>query len=264
MTPELRSLPMRAMDCLKYSYKFTERGEHVTTTAMRACLGRLEPDGRLSDATITQLFKWLAEQGYVRHTPYHGIELTARGRQAAAEIVRHHRLLELYLVQLMGFALEDADAEAERLEHVISERFEERMDELLGHPTLDPHGDPIPSILGEVVVRATQPLGALRVGERAAIGRVSDDDAAILRYLRTLGIVPGAEVVVLAIAPYGDVVTLQVGARTHALGKAIAERVFVRPLGEVGELGTWDDTFHSSPALSPRPASHASGRGKRR
>ena len=227
MAPELRTLPTRAVDCLKQCYKFAERGERVTTTAMRACLQGLEPSGRLSDATITQLFKWLAEREFVRHTPYHGIELTPLGAEAAAELVRHHRLLELFLVRVMGFALEEADAEAERLEHVISEAFEDRMDALLGHPTVDPHGDPIPNKAGEVVAVETLPVGALGAGERAVVQRVSDDDAAILRYLRTLGLVPGAKLVVQAIAPYGDVVTLRVGGHTQAIGTAIAQRVHV-------------------------------------
>ena len=100
------------------------------------------------------------------------------GERAAAELVRHHRLLELFLVTIMGFALDEVDAEAERLEHAISEEFEDRMDALLGHPTQDPHGDPIPSSSGAVVHVATQPLCDLELGQQAVVRRVSDEDAA--------------------------------------------------------------------------------------
>ena len=134
----IHQLSRRAVDCLKYIYKLRERGERVTTSGMRERLQTLEPKGQLSDASVTQLFKSLAEQGYITHTPYRGVELTARGEEVAAELTRHHRLLELYLVEQLGFSWDQVDAEAERLEHAISEEFEDRVDALLGHPTADP------------------------------------------------------------------------------------------------------------------------------
>lgn len=235
MTPTRHELPTRAIDCLKYLYKLRERDERATTSGVRARLQALEATGQLSDATVTQLFKSLAEQGLVRHTPYRGVELTPEGETLAAEYVRHHRLIELFLVRQLGYRWDEVDAEAEQLEHVISEDFEDRVDALLGHPTADPHGDPIPSKSGAVVAHPTSPLAALAIGQAAVVRRVRDDDPGMLHYLATLALVPGTRVRLVDRAPFGGPLQLEVGeedaAEIQAIGPELAAAVQVEPVG---------------------------------
>jgi DtxR family Mn-dependent transcriptional regulator len=147
MHKSIQELPPRISDCLKVIYDMHERGQKVTTSAVRERLG-------VSDATVTMLFKDFAEAGWVQHTPYHGVRLTELGEQKAKEVIRHHRLLELYLARQLGYSWDRVHEEADKLEHVISEEFEDKIDALLGCPTVDPHGDPIPSKDGIIMAHS--------------------------------------------------------------------------------------------------------------
>jgi DtxR family Mn-dependent transcriptional regulator len=148
----------------------------------------------------------------------------------ASELVRRHRLLELFGVRIMGFSLDAVDEEAERLEHAVSDAFVERMDALLGHPKEDPHGDPIPDRTGRTDALPSWPLTSIRASQQVIIQRVSDEDLALLRYLSELALVPGTKLAVVEVAPFGGVYTVQIGNETRTLGEAVAQALFVRPV----------------------------------
>ena len=162
----------------------------------------------VSSASVTGMLQKLAQLRLVTYRKYHGASLTPAGRELALETLRHHRLLETYLARALGYGWHEVHDEAERLEHVISEDFEERVDALLGHPTHDPHGDPIPRRDGSLPATSGGPLSALEVGACAIITRIIDQDRAVLTYLAEHGLVPGARVRVVAKAPFDGPVTV--------------------------------------------------------
>jgi len=232
MNEPIQDLAPRISDCLKVIYGMQERGQNVSTSAVSKQLGT-------SDATVTLLFKDFAAAGWVEHVPYHGVHLTPLGERKALEVIRHHRLLELYLARQLGYRWDQVHAEAERLEHVISEEFEDKLDALLGHPTVDPHGDPIPSKDGVIMSSPGSPLRALREGQPAIVSRIIDQDPEKLRYLGQLGLYPGSRVQVLERTPFGGPLRLRIGeedqATEHLLGPELAQQILVTP-SEVGEL----------------------------
>src|SRR5579859_4171991 len=169
MKEPIQELAPRISDCLKVIYTMQERGRKVSTSAVSERLG-------VSDATVTMLFKDFAAVGWVEHIPYRGVHLTSLGERKAMEVIRHHRLLELYLERELGYSWDKVHEEADKLEHVISEEFEDKIDSLLGYPTVDPHGDPIPSKDGIVSARSGRSLLELQHGQSACILRVNDQD----------------------------------------------------------------------------------------
>lgn len=212
-------------DYLKAIYELEEQAGRASTSALAAVL-------KVAPASVTGMLQKLADErprlvDYERHR---GATLTPSGRKIALEILRHHRLLELYLAQALGYRWDEVDAEAEKLEHVISEDFEDRICALLGHPTHDPHGNAIPSKDGTVPPQATTPLTEVDAGQMARVARVCDDDPALLRYLAELGLVLDATVSVAGRAPFDGPLHVRVGegrATSHALGRSVTDRVFV-------------------------------------
>jgi DtxR family Mn-dependent transcriptional regulator len=208
-----------AEDYLKTIWRLGGSGR-VTTTALAAEL-------RVSPASVTGMLKKLAGLRLVRHEPYHGASLTAAGERVALEVVRHHRLLELYLTQALGLGWDEVHEEAERLEHHLSDEVEARMDAALGFPTHDPHGDPIPTRELVLPDAARRSLNDVPEGVATVVSRVPDDDPALLRYLASLGVSPAVEVVVVDRAPFDGPVTIDVAGARHSVAPALAGRIEV-------------------------------------
>lgn len=207
-------------DYLKAIYKLQASGQPVTTSAVAERLG-------VSPPSATNMLKKLAALSLVAYKPYRGVRLTAAGRKAALEIVRHHRLLERYLAQALALSLDEVHAEAERLEHVLSEELEERIDLSLDHPTSDPHGDPIPARDGTIRERRYPTLAELAPPQAVVVRRLSDEDPGQLRHLADLGLVPGAPFAVVEKLPFDGPLRIQAGGREHLLSMTLARRVFV-------------------------------------
>ena len=209
-------------DYLKVIYVLVqERGEERASTS--AISERMD----VSAASATNMMQKLAEMRLVDYVPYHGVSLTDAGEKIALEVIRHHRLIELYLAEALGYSWDTVHEEAERLEHVISEEFEDRIDAMLGHPTTDPHGDPIPPKTGRPPVRASRPLSDAEPGQSVVVRRVSDRDGELLRQLASLDLVPGTRVRVVGRDPAGGPLTLERENRRLSVGEEIARRVFV-------------------------------------
>jgi DtxR family transcriptional regulator, Mn-dependent transcriptional regulator len=178
----------------------------------------------VSPASVTAMLRKLDGLGLVRHERYRGVTLTAAGERVALEVVRHHRLLELYLKEALGLSWDAVHAEAERLEHHLSEELEARIDAALGYPTRDPHGEPIPSV--DLVIAERGPsLCDARDGEAVTVRCVPDRDPELLRYLDGLGLVPQSRVLLIERAPFDGPLTIEVGGRRHAIGPALARRI---------------------------------------
>ena len=197
-----------------------EGGERVGTVILAKWLG-------ISAASVTSMVKKLAEAGYVTHSPYQGVTLTAQGDKAALEMLRHHRLLETFLSEHLGMPWHEVHAEADRLEHALSETLEDRLDAVLGYPTTDPHGAPIPAKDGTVSAPDTTVLWSAVPGTVVWVAEVEDEDAALLTHFAELGLVPGARVEVLTKGPFGGPLHIRVAGREHALGETVAGAVLV-------------------------------------
>jgi DtxR family Mn-dependent transcriptional regulator len=207
-------------DYLKAIYKLQQEDGSVSTTDLARKVSR-------SPAAATKMIKQLAENKLIDYTPYHGARLSAAGERVALEIIRHHRLLEVYLHQALGYGWDEVDAEAEKLEHHISEEFEDRIDRILDYPEVDPHGDPIPRRDGTMPRRTGSPLNVAEPGEILIIQRVRDSDPEVLRYLARIGMTLGVRVEVVEKQPFNGPLTLQIGETLHSVGRELAGHVFV-------------------------------------
>ncbi|MCL5611240.1 MAG: metal-dependent transcriptional regulator [Chloroflexi bacterium] len=211
-------------DYLKHIYELTEKGEPASTTALATRLG-------IAPASVTGMIQRLAsaKPPLVDYRKHQGVMLTEAGQRAALEVIRHHRLIEAWLVQTLGYSWDEVHNEAEKLEHVISEEFEARIAAAMGNPIRDPHGDPIPSADLVMPKYENSALSSLQLDQEATVCKVQSQDIDLLKYLESLGLVIGARVKTLEVSPYDHVMKLKVRGRKEAvmLGPVVTNRVFV-------------------------------------
>lgn len=215
------SLSQSVEDYLKAIYVLQSEGETASTTNIAKALD-------VSSASVTNMLKRLAKMNLLEHESYKGAKLTAAGDKIALEVLRHHRLLELYLKEVMGYSWDEVHDEAENLEHHISEQFEDRIAELLNHPTHDPHGDPIPTKDG--VMPEMAQLSIVQAEEKVPyiIGRVKDQDPELLRYLEKIGVIPGVKIEVIEKTPFNGPVKVKLEKdQEQTLGHAVASEVYL-------------------------------------
>lgn len=209
-------------DYLKAIHALSSEGEAVANSVLAEELA-------VSAASVSEMLGKLAILELVTHDPYRGARLTDAGRAIAVEIVRHHRLLETYLVQALGYSWDEVHQEADRLEHAISERFEERMWEALGRPAFDPHGDPIPGADGRLEAPLAQSLHLATAGTNVIVSRISDRDPEKLRAIERLGIAPGQQIRIVRESQWEGPVFVQVAGADVPVALGLARAIFTRP-----------------------------------
>ena len=219
------NLSQAVEDYLKVIYDITESGDKATTKRIAERMG-------VTPASVTGMLQKLAsaDPALVDYQKHRGVVLTRTGKQHALEVIRHHRLLELFLQQKLGYSWDQVHGEADRLEHVISEDLEERMAQALGDPTYDPHGEPIPSREFKMPDQSAVRLSELRLGDRATIQRVQDADPAMLRYLGSIGVTPNAQVNILDYSAFDGNLSLLLSGQEKpiVLGPRVTSHVFVQ------------------------------------
>jgi DtxR family transcriptional regulator, Mn-dependent transcriptional regulator len=214
-------------DYLKIIYELTQDGKTANTNALATRLG-------IAPASVTGMVQKLSsvKPALVSYRKHQGVTLTAAGERAALEVIRHHRLIEAWLVQALGYSWDEVHNEAEKLEHVISEDFEMRIAAVLGDPERDPHGEPIPNAELIMPVDISIPLSSMQPEQEAAVRRVNAQDAEFLRYLEELGLIPGTRLKTLSVSPYDQVMHVQIKGQLKivVIGPAITNRVFIEIL----------------------------------
>lgn len=218
------------LDYLAAIYRLSQIDDKVTTGAVADAMF-------VTAAATSSMLKRLQDSGFVERSSADGITLTEQGRIAALQLVRRHRLLEVFLVEVMGYTWDQVDAEAHRLEHAVSPAFEQRIDEMCGHPSHCPHGDPIPAEDGSVALEELVAVSDLAPGQRGMLRRVGNRDASVLRYLSKLNLTPGQNLKLVDAAPFRGPVTLKLlsengqqnGAATQVVGCELAEQLFILP-----------------------------------
>jgi DtxR family Mn-dependent transcriptional regulator len=207
-------------DYLKALYQLHGDQRPVPTRELAQRLG-------ISSPSVSEMVSRLSAQGLVEHDRYRGQQLTREGRKVALELVRHHRLLEMFLAQVLGYSWDEVHDEAERLEHVISERMEQRIFELLGRPELDPHGHAIPTRAGKVRPLSDRPLSECREGEKVVVQGVSDEDPGRLRELERRGLLPGTRIEIVESSKFEGPIGIRIKGHRVSVPLGLARAMFV-------------------------------------
>ena len=213
-------------DYLKAIYRLTPEGRPAATSEIANLL-------ELAPASVSGMVKRLSEHGLLEHVPYKGVQLTEEGRRAALRTIRRHRLIEAYLVAFLGYTWDTVHDEAERLEHAVSDQLVARMAAVLGHPRVDPHGDPIPDVDGAIHEPASTPLSDLPEGIAVELHRVDESDPERLRYIASIGLQPGARVIVVERKPFDGPITIEVDGQSHVIGHELGQVLRCVPAGDV-------------------------------
>lgn len=207
-------------DFLKAVYKMQRLHDPVPTS-------RLAEELRIKQPSVTEMAKKLAEHGLLEYERYKGIRLTPSGRNIALEVIRHHRLLEMFLAEALGYSWDEVHEEADRLEHVISEQFEARMAAVLGHPEHDPHGDPIPDPTGQLPDSNSIALADAALNTPYTVHRIMDQSPDLLRYLAEIGIVPGAKVTITHVSPLDGPIHIKTPTAETAIAYEVAQTIWL-------------------------------------
>lgn len=215
-------------DYLKCIYKLedpevADKGVHTSAIANRLSVAQ---------ASVSNMIKKLSEQGYVEYAPYYGVSLTETGRQVALQMIRRHRVIEQYLVECLDYSWDEVDAEAEVLEHAVSDKLVNAMWEALGRPSHDPHGSPIPDESGVILPQNLLPLSEFSEGSQVQLARIKNRSPDELRYLSSIGLTMGVEVTIKSKAPFNGPLMIEVGDSLHALDHRMAGALMV----ETGDI----------------------------
>jgi DtxR family transcriptional regulator, Mn-dependent transcriptional regulator len=208
-------------DYLKVIYHLSSQGGFAATSDIAAHLD-------VSAPSVSGMVKRLSETGLIEHVPYRGVQLTAQGRRAALKMIRRHRVLEVYLIQRLGYDWDGVHDEAERLEHAVSDELIERMSAALGHPRYDPHGAPIPTAAGEIEEADLISVADAPVGQALELRQVGTEDPARLRYFAEHGLVPGAHLSVTDRQPFNGPTTVRLGPGQRVIGRELAQLLWCR------------------------------------
>jgi DtxR family transcriptional regulator, Mn-dependent transcriptional regulator len=210
-------------DYLKNIYHLQEHESRVTTTLLAEHL-------KIAPPSVTDMVKKLSDQGFLRHAPYKGTELTEKGKRSALKIIRKHRLWEMFLVEVLRFSWDEIDQEAEKFEHIMSDKMENKIDEVLGFPKVDPHGDPIPQKDGTIEKMKLEPLGNANEGITVRVLRVNDEDPELLQYASSIGLSLNKKIFIKQKNKFDESIVVKIGTKETVVSSKLGQNIFVEAL----------------------------------